>query len=58
VILTGYVVVKFTKHQVEIFLKHFKGFTGEWLEESPKGQEGRDVKTLERFFKRLKNSIF
>lgn len=28
----GYITIKFTRRQVEVFLKHFDGFTEDWLE--------------------------
>lgn len=55
--LTVYVMVKFTKHQIETFLKYFNKYIDEWYLEAPKGQERRDVKTLERVFQKLENSI-
>ena len=52
--MKGYVTVKFTRRQVEVFLKHFEGFIQSWLEENPRGEELREVCVMERFFQRLK----
>jgi len=52
-----YITIKFTKRQVEIFLKHFNGCAEEWLEEKPKGRELQEAQVIERFFKKLKASV-
>jgi len=55
--MTKYITIKFTKLQVENFLKYFGGFAEDWLAEKPKGQELRDVRVMERFLKKLKVSV-
>jgi len=39
------VVIKFTKKQVETFLKHWDGCIEDWYAEEPKGEELKDLKS-------------
>lgn len=50
------ITIKFTRKQVETFLKYWGNSVEDWKAEEPKGEELKDLRVVERFFKKLVRS--
>lgn len=51
------VTIKFTRKQVEKFLEYWDNSVEDWKAEEPKGEELKDLRVIERFFKKLEASV-